>query len=117
MNIQDMIDETKAEIISAQNFIDTYPVQDNRFIVGRVGLWLSDVVIVDGKTTGNYSITSNPVNAMTFSRDTAKSLASVTKNGNGWFLVTSKISSVTNFLMSRNDHLKVLEAYQAKTAV
>jgi|GEM_PF-6634986 len=99
-SIQETIKVLQDQADSCISFLANPCLCDQPCVVGRDGLWVSDLEVVDGKTTGKHSITSNATKAQRFTRANAEIIANTTQNGNGFFKVQSKAAAVQECLES-----------------
>ncbi len=107
--IEETIQTLKNQVESCVSFLANPCLCDQPCVVGRDGLWIIDLEVIDGRTTGKHSITSDATQAQRFTRANAYIVASTTRNGNGFFKVQSKAMAVQECLNSAKSALEMIE--------
>lgn len=97
IEIKELLDQANDDKKRCESFMSVTTLTDRPFVVGRDGLFLSPE-IVDSKTTGEFKLHVNPLDAMTFSKENANIIANTTQNGNGKFLVIGSYKAVKKYL-------------------
>lgn len=93
------------------SWLNIASITSTPYVVGLNGIYLTNVEIVDGKTTGKFDWTANPLRATRFSKENAEIVASVTYNGNNeYFKAIGTYDAVKSELKNSK---KILAMYES----
>lgn len=109
MDNKDVIKELQEKVDSLKTWLKSPVLGEHIYVVGRDGLWLSSIDVHNGRLTGYHKVSSNAIDARTFSRTNADIIAKVTQNGNGFFNVQTKINAVKDCLHDTESALSMFE--------
>jgi len=110
---KDVLKEINAKIASLKTWLSSPVLGEHIYVVGRDGLWISSIEVINGRLTGKHHISGNAIDARTFSRANADIIAGVTKNGNGFFSVQTKIDAVKDCLMDAESAATMFELLES----
>lgn len=105
----DVLHAIKTKVECLKSWLKAPVAEEHIYVVGRDGLWISSIEVVDGKLTGKHQISGNAIDARTFSRANADIIAKVTQNGNGFFYVQTKEDAVKDCLQGAESALTMFK--------
>lgn len=104
-----ILDTTKRIKANCERMVNDTILTSTPFIIGRDNLFLKHVGLVNGKMTGDVSITNDPSQAHQFSEANAKIVAANVENGNGTFEYYGVIDACNAKIYECNDVIRMME--------
>lgn len=104
-----------SEIIEqCERIVNGNSLTSHPFVVGRDGLYVKTIGLdKNNMTTGEHTCTTNPANALGFTKEDAKAVASNMKNGNGVFEYQIRVDAAKEAIAKHRGVIEFLDSLVA----